>query len=185
MPHPGNDGGCGPVLDRDSLRPGHGAATDRGGVIGNRAGQLTGEISVSQGERPGTSPPPCRNLRRIRPELYSGVGHLHFCVWRSPRWIARLRDRHESCRWWPPLPKRPVRKPCGPSSPERPNDPRPALTRRVKAASPGGSRIQPSGAVSTSPSADRTDFGVGPGVKMFSVNLATPAVPFPEAVSIG
>jgi len=44
-----------------------------------------------------------------------------------------------------------------------------ALTLRVKAASPGGSSIQPSGGVRILPSAGRPVFGVGPGVKMFSV----------------
>ncbi len=38
VPHPGDDGGCGTVLDRNSLRPGHGAAADRSSVIGNRTG---------------------------------------------------------------------------------------------------------------------------------------------------
>src|SRR5262245_31942976 len=41
-----------------------------------------------------------------------------------------------------------------------------ALTRRVRAASPGGSSAQPSGAVRTVPSAARTVFGVGPGVQV-------------------
>src|SRR5262249_32321512 len=41
-----------------------------------------------------------------------------------------------------------------------------SFTRRVRAASPGGSRTQPSGTVRTLPSAARTVFGVGPGVKV-------------------
>src|SRR5215831_9058679 len=41
-----------------------------------------------------------------------------------------------------------------------------SFTRRVRAASPGGSSNQPSGAVKTRPSAARTVFGVGPGVKV-------------------
>ena len=49
-----------------------------------------------------------------------------------------------------------------------------ALTRRVRAASPGGSSTQPSGAVSTFPSAERTVFGVGPGVKVLA---AIPLLP--------
>jgi hypothetical protein len=41
-----------------------------------------------------------------------------------------------------------------------------AFTRLVRAASPGGSSAQPSGAVRTVPSAARTVLGVGPGVKV-------------------
>src|SRR5262249_31895884 len=44
-----------------------------------------------------------------------------------------------------------------------------SFTRRVRAASPGGGSAQPSGAVRTVPSAARTVFGVGPGVKGRSV----------------
>src|SRR5260370_37490753 len=46
-----------------------------------------------------------------------------------------------------------------------------ACARRVGAASPGGSRTQLWGAVSTLPSAARTVFGVGPGVKVWLVSL--------------
>src|SRR6516225_7325988 len=44
-----------------------------------------------------------------------------------------------------------------------------SFTRRVKAASPGGRSAQPSGTVRTRPSAARTVFGVGPGLKMFVI----------------
>src|SRR5947209_1831310 len=44
-----------------------------------------------------------------------------------------------------------------------------AFTRRVNAASPGGTSTQPSGTVRTRPSAARTVFGVGPGVKVWSL----------------
>jgi hypothetical protein len=44
-----------------------------------------------------------------------------------------------------------------------------SFTRRVRAASPGGSSTQPSGTVRTFPSADRTVSGVGPGVKVWSL----------------
>src|ERR1700752_2260625 len=47
-----------------------------------------------------------------------------------------------------------------------------ALTRRVSPASPGGRRTQPSGAGRIVPSAARTVFGVGPGVKVVVVVLA-------------
>ena len=42
-----------------------------------------------------------------------------------------------------------------------------------RAASPGGSSAQPSGAFRTVPSAARTVFGVGPGVKAHSVIVLT------------
>src|SRR5437764_11601757 len=46
-----------------------------------------------------------------------------------------------------------------------------SFTWRVRAASPGGSSAQPSGAVRTVPSAARTVFGVGPGVKVLFILL--------------
>src|SRR5262245_41614986 len=45
------------------------------------------------------------------------------------------------------------------------------FTRRVRAASPGGTRTQPSGTDRTRPSAVRTVFGVGPGVQAWSLML--------------
>src|SRR5262245_3631259 len=44
-----------------------------------------------------------------------------------------------------------------------------SFTRRLRAASPGGSSAQPSGAVRTVPSAARTVFGVGPGVTVLVI----------------
>ena len=46
-----------------------------------------------------------------------------------------------------------------------------SFTPRVRAASPGGSSAQPSGAVRTVPSAARTVFGVGPGMKVLFIPL--------------
>src|SRR5262249_18040868 len=46
-----------------------------------------------------------------------------------------------------------------------------SFTRRVRAASPGGSSAQPSGAVRIRPSTARTVFGVGPGVKVSALML--------------
>src|SRR5207244_4019591 len=45
-----------------------------------------------------------------------------------------------------------------------------AFTRRVRAASPGGRRTQPSGAVRTRPSAARTVSGEGPGAQIRAVD---------------
>src|SRR5437588_104934 len=50
-----------------------------------------------------------------------------------------------------------------------------AFTLRVRAASPGGRRTQPSGAVRTRPSVVRTVFGVGPGVKVSLMRLQHPS----------
>ena len=44
--HPRNDGGFGTLFDRDSFCPGDGAASDRGGMIGDRTGQLVGKIGM-------------------------------------------------------------------------------------------------------------------------------------------
>jgi hypothetical protein len=46
MTHPGDDGGLGPLLDGDSLRPGDRAAPDRRGVIGDGPCQPVGEVGV-------------------------------------------------------------------------------------------------------------------------------------------
>ena len=120
--HPGDDGSFGPLLDRDAFRPGHRAAPDRRGMIGDGTGQPVGKIGVISDERPGTSPPPPGSPRRTRPGPCHGVGRRLPSSWRSPPWIARLRDRHESVRWSPPVPTRPWRRPSGPSSRRRPND---------------------------------------------------------------
>src|SRR5262245_47741720 len=47
MPQPSDHGGFGPPLDRDTLRPGYGAAADRGGVVGHGTGQSMGEGLVT------------------------------------------------------------------------------------------------------------------------------------------
>ena len=122
---PGNDGGFGSLFKRDSLRPGDGAAADWSGMIGDGMGQPVGDIGMGWMESRERAPPRRGNLRRIRPEPYPGVWHQPLCVWRIPRWIARLRVRHESSRWSLPLPRRLWRRALGLSSPGRSSDPRP------------------------------------------------------------
>jgi hypothetical protein len=51
MPHPGDHGRFRPLLDRDALRPGHRAAADRRGVLGDGTGQPIGEVGVAGMER--------------------------------------------------------------------------------------------------------------------------------------
>ena len=46
MPHPGNDGGFGTLLDGDAFGPGDGAAANRGGMVHNFPCNLPGEIGV-------------------------------------------------------------------------------------------------------------------------------------------
>lgn len=46
MPHPGDDGSLGSLLDGDALRPGDGSASYRRGMIRYGTGQALGEISV-------------------------------------------------------------------------------------------------------------------------------------------
>src|SRR5207249_3581626 len=41
-----NGGGCGPVLDGNALRPGHGPAADRRGMVGHGPCQAVGKIGV-------------------------------------------------------------------------------------------------------------------------------------------
>ena len=47
MTHPGDHGGLGPLLDRDSFRPGDRPAADRRGVLGDGTGQPVGEVGVA------------------------------------------------------------------------------------------------------------------------------------------
>ena len=174
MPHPGDHGGFGPLLDGDALRSGDGPAVYRGGMIGHGPCQPLGQDRRGRDGRPGTPRPPRRSPRRTRPGPFPGDGHRLLYVWRSLRWLARLPIRLGCGRWWllvPTTPREKTLRPffscttqCSPVS----------LTRRVRAASPGGSRTQPSGAVSTLPSEDRTVFGVGPGVKVVSLNIPQP-----------
>jgi hypothetical protein len=46
MAHPGDHGSFGPFVDGDSLRPGHGAAADRRGVVGHGPCQAVGKLGV-------------------------------------------------------------------------------------------------------------------------------------------
>jgi hypothetical protein len=46
VPHPGDDGSFGPLLDRDSLRPSDRATSNRGGVIGHGMGESVSEVSI-------------------------------------------------------------------------------------------------------------------------------------------
>lgn len=46
MPHPGDHGGLGPLLDRDAPRPGDRAAADGRGVLGDGTGQPVGQIGM-------------------------------------------------------------------------------------------------------------------------------------------
>jgi hypothetical protein len=50
VPHPGDYGSLGPLVDRDALGPGHGAAADRRGVQGHGGGQLLGQVGVGRCE---------------------------------------------------------------------------------------------------------------------------------------
>ena len=46
VPHPGDHGSFGPLLDRNALRPGDGAAPDRRGMIGHGPCHPVGKIGV-------------------------------------------------------------------------------------------------------------------------------------------
>jgi len=46
VPHPGDDGSFGTLLNGDSLGSGDRAAPDRGGVIGHRTGKPVSEVGV-------------------------------------------------------------------------------------------------------------------------------------------
>jgi len=46
MPHPGDHGGLGSLLDGDSLRPGDRAAPDRRGVVGDGPCETIGELGM-------------------------------------------------------------------------------------------------------------------------------------------
>jgi WD40 repeat protein len=48
--HPGDHRSLGPLLDRNAFRPGHRAAPDRRGVVGNGTGQPVGDVGVRRVE---------------------------------------------------------------------------------------------------------------------------------------
>jgi len=72
VPQPRNDGGFGPLFDRNSFRPGDGAAADRSSVERGRQprGPAYRRNRRVWDERPETSPRLHRNPRRIRPGPY-------------------------------------------------------------------------------------------------------------------
>ena len=66
VPHPGDDGGCGPVFDRDSFRPGDRATSDWGGMIGHGSGYSPGKVIVSGVE--------CQESQHGRIEVFDVFG---------------------------------------------------------------------------------------------------------------
>ena len=173
MPHPGNDGGFGTLFDGDSLRPGDGAASDRGGVIGHGTGQPVGEISVCrmEGEERQHRSIEILDVFGLSFVSASGVGVFAFGVplggslaSSSARILSMVAAGAQTPREKTFRPFFSWTTQCSPA----------AFTLRVRAASPGGRSTQPSGAVRTFPSADRTVFGVGPGVKVVVAHFRSP-----------
>lgn len=82
VPHPGDDGRFGPLINGNSLRPGHRAAADRVGMIGYGTDESVGEIGVDGVE--------CQELDYscvkvldvfgLSPVPASGIGLLPLCL---------------------------------------------------------------------------------------------------------
>jgi hypothetical protein len=162
VPHPGDDSDFGTLLNGDAFGPGDGATSDRRGVVRNRTGQFVGHVAMAgvEGQECHDRPVEILDILGMGFVPASGVGFLTFGIlFGGPFGFKVGTDVFDDrCRcpyafgeglsaffsWtiqWGPA----------------------ALTLRVKAASPGRSSAQPSGAVWTSPLGDRTLFGVGPG----------------------
>jgi len=120
VPHPGDDGGLGPLVARNARGPGHGAAADRRSVCGYSVGQLLGKVGIGRCEGqevayglPGTSQRPLRaasvsrepqalfsrNLRRL-PKLSwcQGLGDCRIPAGQSLGPVLRY-DVDERMRW--------------------------------------------------------------------------------------
>ena len=166
--HPGDDGGLSPLLDRDALGAGHGPAADRRCVLGHRTGQTLGQIVM-------------RWMKRQ--ERHDGRGELFdvICVGFVPAADVRGPLLGEALRGPLGFELARIRSMVVPGAhTPRENSRRPAcscttqcspaaLTRRVRAASPGARSNQPVGTVRTWPPAARTVFGAGPGLKVVCV----------------
>jgi len=79
--HPRNDGGFGPLLDRDSFCSGDGAATNRGGMIGHNTSKPLSKIGMVGMKGEKRHDRPCEvfdlNLSGLFPSL--GIGDFAFC----------------------------------------------------------------------------------------------------------
>jgi hypothetical protein len=82
VPHPGDDGRCGTVLDRDSLRPGDGAASNWGRMIGHGPGKPMGKVGVSgvNGQELQDRTVEIFDVFGLGFITASGVGIFAFCV---------------------------------------------------------------------------------------------------------
>jgi hypothetical protein len=168
--HPGDHGSLSPPLHRDALGPGDRAAADGGGMVGHRTGQTSGEGGMTGVESQERHHRPEEVLDILGLDLLSAA-----CVGRLPpnealggplcfEFGTDAADGAHTPREKTLRPFLSWTTQCSPA----------AFTRRVRRASPGGSRIQPGGAVRTRPSAARTVFGVGPGVKTLLLMLPSP-----------
>ncbi len=64
MPHPGDDGSFGPLLDRNTFRASDGAAANRRGMIGDGTRELVGKSGV------------CRVKRQVRHDRSMKILHV-------------------------------------------------------------------------------------------------------------
>ena len=121
MPHPGDHGCLGPLLDRDAFRPGNRAAADRRCVIRHGPGHPLGEIGVipMKAQERDHRPQEVFDVLGLGLVTAAGVGllllgealrgSLGFEIGTNRSMVAAG-------------PTRLGRRPSGPSSPPRPND---------------------------------------------------------------
>jgi hypothetical protein len=97
--HPGDDGGFGPPPDRDALRPGHGAAADRRGVVVTARASLSARpawVGV-EGQERHDRPEEVPDVLGLRPVSAAGVGCLD--LWHLAHRVIRKVLSHTAMAW--------------------------------------------------------------------------------------
>ena len=163
VPHPGDDGRGRSLVDRNSFRAGYRPAPHGRRVLGHRVGQSLGHIMItgSKGQRFEHGP---AGTRRHRIPASTPAGRAsasrRLAYWGRLALAFQLATNGPRCGCRAPT--RRAKKASAHASAETVQVGPSAFTRRVRAASPGGSKTQPSGGCRISPVAVRTVRSSGP-----------------------
>ena len=174
--HPGYYGSLGPLFDRNAFRSGNSSTTHRRRMLGDGSRQAFGQVRIAEMEVEESHHRSAEifNVFGLCLLASTAIRGLAFGVGLGgPLCIELGTNSFDGCRGGPNAAREYLAASFFSDDPMISGD----FTRRVKAASPGGSRIQPAGAARTWPLGDRTVFGVGPGVNIG----ATIFNPFPNA----